>query len=207
MRRFFYAPALVLIALTATMFAQSGRLASPAGTAATEVRGKYNTAAEPVYEGGKWIEVSYGRPIKRGRDLWGSGANYGKNLNAGAPVWRAGANVSTRLKTELPLVIGGKTIRPGEYSLFIELKPDNWTFIVSAWPAQQTYNPNNRNALFGSFGYTPDKDVARAPMTLGTLPFAVDQLTWNFVDMSDAAGKLTIMWDKVVATVPFTIGG
>jgi hypothetical protein len=180
---------------------------SPTGTAATEIRGKYNNAAEPVYEGGKWIEISYGRPIKRGRDLWGGGADYGKNLYAGAPVWRAGANVTTRLKTELPLVIGGKTVAPGEYSLFIDLKPNNWTFIVSSWPAQQIDNPNNRDALWGAYGYTPAKDVTRAPMTLGTLPVAVDQLTWDFVDMTDAGGKMMIMWDKMAAAVPFTVAG
>jgi hypothetical protein len=194
----FSAPALI---------AQGARLASPPGIAATEIRGKYRSAGdEPVYEGGKWIEITYGRPIKRGRDLWGSGADYGKMLNSGAPVWRAGANATTRLKTELPLVIGGKTIAPGEYSLFIDLKPGNWTFIVSSWAAQSTYDPSNTAALWGSFGYTPAKDVARAPMTLGTLPVAVDQLTWQFSDMSDGGGTLTIMWDKMIASVPFTIG-
>jgi hypothetical protein len=34
----------------------------------------------------------------------------------------------------------------------------------------------------------------------------VDQLTWEFADMSDAGGKLAIMWDKVIASVPFTVG-
>lgn len=206
MKRFSIAAIATAMALGTTVLAQDGRQPSPTGSAATEILGKYNNAAEPVYEGGKWIEIAYGRPIKRGRDLWGSGAAYGKMLNGGAPVWRAGANVSTRLKTEVPLVIGGKAVAPGEYSLFIDLKPNNWTLIVSSWPAQQTFNPSNRNALWGSFGYTPDKDVARAPMTLGTLPIAIDQLTWDFADMSNAGGKLAIMWDKVIATVPFTVG-
>ena len=43
-------------------------------------------------------------------------------------------------------------------------------------------------------------------MTLGTLPFAYDQLAWEFVDMSDAGGKIAIMWDKMVASVPFRVG-
>jgi Protein of unknown function (DUF2911) len=192
------------VALGAVVVAQS-RIASPAGIAATEIRGKYNSAPEPEYEGGQWIEVTYGRPIKRGRNLWGSGASYGEMLNAGAPVWRAGANVSTRLKTGLPLVIGGKTVAAGEYSLFIDLKPNSWTFIVSSWPAQTTYNPQNTAALWGSFGYTPARDIARAPMTLGTLPVSIDQLTWGFADMSDAGGRLTIMWDKTIASVGFTV--
>lgn len=43
-------------------------------------------------------------------------------------------------------------------------------------------------------------------MTLGTLPFSMDQLTWAFLDVTDAGGKVAIMWDKVVATVPFNVG-
>jgi hypothetical protein len=197
--------ALLTLACGAVGYAQM-RMASPTGVASTEIRGKYRSGGEPVYEGGKWIEITYGRPIKRGRDLWGSGASYGEKLNDTAPVWRAGANVSTRLKTELPLVIGGKTVAPGEYSVFIDLKPNNWTLIVSSWAAQTTFDEKNTAALWGSYGYTPAKDVARAPMNLGQLPVSVDQLTWAFTDMSDASGKLTIMWDKVIASAPFTIG-
>jgi hypothetical protein len=43
-------------------------------------------------------------------------------------------------------------------------------------------------------------------MTLGTLPMSVDQLTWDFVDMTNAGGKLALMWDKTIATVPFKAG-
>jgi hypothetical protein len=196
------------LAVGARVAAQRSRPASPTGSAATQVGGKYVPGGEePRYEGGKWIEITYSRPIKRGRDLWGSGADYGKKLNSGAPVWRAGANVSTRLKTEVPLTINGKTVAPGEYSLFIDLKPNNWTLIVSSWPAQTTEDSGNKDALWGSYGYTPARDVVRAPMTLATLPFSVDQLTWGFLDMTDKAGKIAIMWDKTVASVPFTAGG
>jgi len=43
-------------------------------------------------------------------------------------------------------------------------------------------------------------------MKLETLPHVVEQLTWDFVDMSDAGGLMAIMWDKVMASVPFKIG-
>jgi hypothetical protein len=188
------------------ILAQGFRSPSPTGAAATQVGGKYVQGGEaPQYQNGKWIEITYGRPIKRGRDLWGAGATYGRTLNDGAPVWRAGANVSTRLKTEVPLVINGKTVPAGEYSLFIDLKPNSWTLIVSRWAASPTF-PGTKDALFGAFDYTPDKDVARSPMKLDTLPFAVDQLTWSFVDMTENAGKVSIMWDKVMASVAFTVG-
>jgi len=192
----------------ALVFAQGNRPASPTGTAATQVGGKYVPGSEgPVYQGGKWIELTFGRPIKRGRDVFGgSGANYGKVANPDQPVWRAGANATTELKTDVPMIINGKTVAPGAYTVFIDLKPNNWTFIVSNWPAQTRYDPKNKEALWGAYEYTPDKDVVRAPMTLATLPFSVDQLTWGFTDMTDTGGKLTIMWDKVVASVPFKAG-
>jgi Protein of unknown function (DUF2911). len=196
------------LAIGASVWAQGGRPASPAGTAATEIGGKYDTSgAEPVYKGGKWIEITYGRPIKRGRDVFGgAGANYGKVANPDAPVWRAGANFTTQLKTEVPLVINSKTVAPGTYTMFIDLKPNNWTLIVSNWKAQTRYDPKNTAEIWGAYGYTADKDVVRAPMTLSTLPMAIDQLTWEFTDMTDAGGKIAIMWDKTAASVPFKVG-
>ena len=194
------------LAMTALVLAQGGRPASPTGTAATEIGGKYDNAAEPTYKGGKWIEITYGRPIKRGRDvLGGAGDKYGKVANPDAPVWRAGANYSTQLKTEVPLTINGKTVAPGTYTMFIDLKPNAWTLIVSTWKAQTRYDPKNTAEIWGAYGYTPDKDVVRAPMKLETLPHTIEQLTWQFVDMTDAGGSLAISWDKTMASVPFKV--
>jgi hypothetical protein len=190
--------------MTADPRAQTRRTASPAGSSATEMGGKYDERRG--YIGGRWIEIKYGRPIKRNRDLFGT-PDFADALNDGAPVWRAGANVSTRLITELPLVIGGKTVPPGEYTLFIDVKRNEWTFIVSTWPAQLNgYDVNNKTALFGAFDYTPDKDVVRAPMTLETLPHSFDQLSWELLDITDAGGRLALIWDRQMASVPFTVG-
>jgi hypothetical protein len=192
MQRRALAAALALTAGAVIVAAQEDRPKSPRGSAETQI-------------GPNWIEISYGRPIKRGRsDIFGTGADYGKKLDAGAPVWRAGANVSTRLKTSIPLQIGGKPVPAGEYSLFIDLEPNNWTLIVSSWGAKASGKDPNKEALWGAYNYTPDKDVARAPMALTTLPFSIDQLTWVFTDVTEAGGKLTLMWDTVAASAPFT---
>ena len=192
--------------MAGTTAAVQQRLPSPDGHAATEIGGHYAGARDPIYMDGKWIEISYGRPIKRGRDLWGSDTTYGQWLNRGAPVWRAGANISTYLMTEVPLVVNNTTVDPGGYSMFIDLQKDDWTLIVSDWQPQRQYDPSNLNQLWGAYGYTPNKDVVRASMTLSTLPFAVDQLTWSFLDMSDAGGRIAIMWDTMMAAVPFAVG-
>ena len=214
MTRILFATCAAVLAMTVFVVGQENRPLSPNGTAAAQVMGKYvkpEGRGAPAlgganYQGGKWIEITYGRPLKRGRDLWGSGANYGKDALVGTPIWRAGANVSTRLKTEVPLVINGKTLAPGEYSLFIDLKENNWTFVVSNWAAAPRYDPNNKEALWGSYFYTPDKDVLRAPMKLETLPHSIEQLTWGFVDMSDSGGAMAISWSTQMASVPFRIG-
>jgi hypothetical protein len=208
------------LAMGTLLVGQSGRPLSPSGTASVQVLGKWVKSDRQSYamggekyEDGKWIDITYGRPLMRGRDAFGgTGKEYGKTTIAQipgdpeAPVWRAGANVSTRLKTEVPLIIGGTTVPAGEYSLFIDLKqPTEWTFIVSSWGAATRIDPSNKDAIYGAFGYTPDKDVARAPMKVDTLPFTVEELTWQFLDMSSDGGRIAIMWDKSMASVPFKV--
>ncbi len=169
------------------------KAASPPGTAATQV-------------GGKWIEIVYSRPILRGRtDVFGSGADYGKKVNAGAPVWRAGANQSTRLKTEAPLEIGGKKLAPGEYSLFVDLKEGGWTLIVSTQPYQEKYDAADKVKTWGAYGYDPKFDVVRAPMKMVTPAIGIDEFTIGFVNMTDKGGAIAMGWEKTGAVVPFTV--
>ena len=182
---------------------QERRILSPPGHSAVQVGGTF----DPVqygYLGGRWIDVYYGRPLKRGRDLFGP-PDWAEMLNDGAPVWRAGANQSTRLVTEAPLVIGDTRVEPGEYTLFIDLSDEAWTFILSTWPAQETYDFENRDALFGAFEYTDDRDVLRTTMELETLPVAFDQLSWQFLDMTATGGRLALLWDTKMASVRFSV--
>ena len=182
---------------------------SPAGTAATQVGGSWSAPdkdGEQRYTGGKWIEITYSRPILRGRaSVFGSGADYGKKVNATAPVWRAGANQTTKLKTEVLLEIGGKRLAPGEYDLFVDLKEPGWTLIVSTQPTQDKYDPNEKTKIWGSYGYDPKYDVVRVPMKMVTPQVSIDQFTIGFVDMSDKGGKIAMAWDKTAAVAPFTV--
>lgn len=193
-----------VLAIGDVTFTQGRRPASPPGSSATEVGGRHDERRG--YVGGRWIEITYGRPIKRGRDLFGP-PDFAEAPNDGAPVWRAGANVSTRLNTEVPLEIGGTMIAPGEYSVFIELNADRWTLILSTWPAQTTYDEKNKAALWGAYDYTPDKDTVRVTMKIETLSHSFDQLAWEFLDVGDKGGTLALLWDTKMASVSFKIGG
>ena len=197
-----------LVAAGAELLAGGGtataqdRPASPAGAAATQIGGYFDPRSG--YVNGGWIEVRYGRPLRRGRDIFGP-PDFIAFLNDGAPVWRAGANLTTRLITELPLVIDETRLDPGEYTLFIQLGPERWILIVSEWPAQERYDYHDRTALFGAYGYTPDKDVLRTDMTLQPLPMSFEQLSWQFLDVTPEGGRLALFWDRQMASVPFQV--
>ncbi|HET9793365.1 MAG TPA: DUF2911 domain-containing protein [Thermoanaerobaculia bacterium] len=188
---------------------QPAKPLSPRGTASTQVGGSWTagpSGGAPQYPGGKWIEVDYGRPILRGRkNIFGSGADYGKGVNAGAPVWRAGAGPTTKLSTEVPLVIGGKTLPPGTYDVLVELKESGWTLVLSTQKTQDKYDPNEKIAMWGSFGYDPKFDVVRAPMAVSRLEHSVDQFTISFLDMTDSGGRLGMAWETTAAIVDFSV--
>ncbi|HJN44501.1 MAG: hypothetical protein CL477_11570 [Acidobacteria bacterium] len=190
-------------AMPAPAPAQERRIMSPAGSSATQIGGTYY---DPVrgFVNDDWVEIRFGRPLRRGRDIFGLD-DYAEHLNDGAPVWRAGANETTRLITDVPLVFGDTTVEPGEYTVFIDLTATPWTFILSTWPAQVRYDEANREALFGAFEYTPDRDVLRQPMTVETLAHAFDQLSWQFLDVTEEGGTLGMFWDTSLASVPFTL--
>lgn len=181
---------------------------SPPGTAATQVGGRWTKDAEGEmrYSDGKWIEVTYARPILRAREnIFGQGAEYGKTVAGDSPVWRAGANATTRLKTEVPLEIAGKRIAPGEYSVFVDLKEPGWTLILSGQPNQMKYDPSDKTATWGAYNYDPKHDVVRAPMKMMKPAVSVDQFTIGFVDVSDKAGKLAMAWGRDAGVVEFKV--
>lgn len=195
-------------AMSAAVFAQAmpdvKLVPSPQGQAAIQVAGRWEKTAEggQAYRDGKWIVVDYGRPLLRGRkEMFGAGADYGKTVNAGAPLWRAGANNTTRLTTQVPLQIGGKTIPPGVYNVFVDLKPGNWTLVLSNQPVQETFDPNDKVRLSGATNYDPKFDLLRAPMTVRMADSSVEQFTIGFTNVTDAGATLTMAWEKTVAAI------
>jgi hypothetical protein len=190
------------------------RALSPDGTSSAQILGHWVQGARQEftlgrgdYVAGKWIDISYGRPLKRGRDLWGAGPTYGQDVLVDAPIWRAGANVTTQLTSEVPLIISGHRIAPGKkYTVFVEVKEGHWTFVLSTLTAQTHYDPKNKTDVWGGYNYVPTEDIIRAPMTLETLPHVFEQLSWQFIDMTQYSGSLALVWDNVIASVPFIAG-
>jgi len=194
--------AVVTVGLTAQARPEVKLPPSPRGSAEIQVLGKYEKGR---YVGGQWITIDYGRPIMRGRtNIFGSGAEYGKTVNPDADIWRAGANDTTRLTTQAALTINGTTLQPGVYNVFVDLKENAWTLVLSTQPVQPKYDPNDKVLLYGAYNYDPKFNVLKAPMQLKTLPMSFEQLTIGFSDVRTDGGSLFIAWDRTSASVSFT---
>lgn len=184
--------------------------ASPVGQAAVQLGGTWEKTPDggQRYRDGKWLVVDYSRPLLRGRaNIFGTGADYGKLIAGDAPVWRAGANDTTRLTTQVPLTLGGKTLPPGVYNVFVDLKPGAWTLVLNTQPVQAKYDPNDKVNLYGAYNYNAASDVVRVPMTVRTADASVEQFTIGFVNTTANATTLTMAWDKTMATVELTMAG
>lgn len=182
---------------------------SPPGQAAIQLGGRWEKTAEggQAYRDGKWVVVNYGRPLLRGRtNIFGAGADYGTTVNAGAPLWRAGANDTTRLITQAALTIGGRTLAPGTYNVFVDLKPGNWTLVLTTQPVQEKFDPDDKVRLSGATNYDPKFDVLRAPMTVRATDASVEQFTIGFVDVSATGATMTMAWEKTLAAIPIALG-
>src|SRR6267378_3128808 len=71
------------------------------------------------------IAVAYGRPVARGRTLFGQ-------LVPWDSVWHPGADSATRITFNHPVTLEGREVRAGEYSLWLIPRASGpWTLILS----------------------------------------------------------------------------
>jgi hypothetical protein len=141
---------------------------------------------------GKNIDIKYSAPSVRGRQIFGDNGIL-KN-DATYPVWRAGANEATRLHTDATLTMGGVTLVPGDYSLYVQLNgPSGWVLIV--------------NKQVGQSGTEYDKaqDVGRVPMKMLKSAKMTETFKITLASAGGNSGKLTLEWDHVGAQVDFTV--
>jgi hypothetical protein len=129
--------------------------------------------------------VTYSRPTKRGRVVFGGIVPWGE-------VWRTGANEATHFHTDKDLVIGGAEVPAGTYTLWTIPSPEGWTLIL-----------NKQTGQWGTI-YDPAQDLARVEMHVEALEGSADQLTISVEPMEDGA-VLRLRWDDREAWVPIEI--
>lgn len=127
--------------------------------------------------GAAHIQIDYGRPMRRGRVIFG-------NVVPWDTVWRTGANQATQLITDKDLVIGGTPVPAGTYSLFTIPSPKGWQLIV-----------NKQHGQWGT-DYDAKQDLARIPMRVRQLATPVERFT-----ITAGGSALVISWDQAEASV------
>jgi len=71
------------------------------------------------------IAIEYGRPVARGRQLFGQ-------LVPWDSIWHPGADSATRISFDHDLLIAGYAVKAGEYSLWLIPRPNlPWTVILN----------------------------------------------------------------------------
>jgi hypothetical protein len=151
-------------------------------------------ATESKTIGGKTISIAYSSPRVNGRvgKLFGKDGRIGQDKTY--PVWRAGANAATKFHTDAALDVGGLAVPAGDYTLYVDLTdPANWKLII--------------NKQTGQWGltYNQAQDLGRVTMTMAKPPAMVEELKYTLADTGGNKGTLTLAWENVVASVPFTV--
>jgi Protein of unknown function (DUF2911) len=131
------------------------------------------------------IEIVYSRPAMRGRDIWGGLVPYDE-------VWRTGANAATQFSTSRDLIVGGKSVPVGTYSLFSIFTPESQTLII--------------NSQTGQWGtqYDAGQDFARISMSKSRAPEFTERFTIS-VEPDGKGGVLNLDWDTTRFSVPFEV--
>lgn len=87
------------------------------------------------------VVVVFNRPSARGRDLFGGIVPYDS-------VWNPGADEATRVEVSRDVVVEGRSLPAGKYSLWAIPRPESWTLIFSrAHDVFHTPYPEGRDAL------------------------------------------------------------
>ncbi|GAB5524208.1 MAG: hypothetical protein Roseis2KO_20800 [Roseivirga sp.] len=148
---------------------------------------KHSPEATVTYNtGGYDLEVFYNRPYKKDRTIFGSLVPYGQ-------VWRTGANEATTFETTTDLMIDGKPLKAGKYTLWTIPEADHWTVIFNS----KQYNWGvNRSGVSREAAY----DVLQAVVPVESLGNVSEQFT---IALEDLNGKpaMTLMWDQTKVAV------
>lgn len=139
------------------------------------------------------ISVTYNSPFKKGRKIFGGLVPYGIT-------WRTGANEPTVLETNKPLLMGGKLLKPGRYSLWTVPNEETWQVIFnSAVPAWGVSVLNK-----GKAARNPETDVLIVDVPVMTTEKEFEKFTISIDEVDDML-ELVLAWDRTLVAVPFTI--
>jgi Protein of unknown function (DUF2911) len=134
---------------------------------------------------GKKISIDYGRPSLKGRDIFA--------MVQPGMVWRLGMNQATQIETTGDLVVAGKELKAGKYTLWAKKTgADSWTL---------AFHPKT-----GVWGAPPLTEgfVAEVPLKMDKVADSAEQLT---ITLAEEKGKahINIHWGTAVLSGSFDV--
>ncbi len=127
--------------------------------------------------------VTYSRPQKNGRTVFGELLQFGQ-------VWRLGANEATEIEFYRPVKIGNTKIKKGRYTLYCIPYLDKWTLIL-----------NKDTDTWGSFKYDETKDIVRIDAPIQKQSDPLESFAIVF-EKSATGANLIVGWDTSVVSFP-----
>ncbi len=135
--------------------------------------------------GGKSIKTNYSSPRMKGRKIYGGLVPYGE-------VWRTGANEATTFVTSSDVMVGGKAVPAGSYTIFTVPNADKWTLII-----------NKKTGEWGiPYKYESD-ELARVDMKVSKLPSPVENFTISYAKSGNGC-TMNLDWETTRASVDIT---
>ncbi len=152
--------------------------------------------------GDAYVRVVYGRPYKRGRNTIFGTKESGAVVVYGER-WRTGANEATEITVTRDVLIAGKKLAAGTYSLFTTPGPDTWTVHVNSKLGLDGVG------TFANNTFTP-VDLAPTDVLVVSVPSRqlpedkeVDQLTFEF-ERTGAGAEMVLRWIRTEVRVPIS---
>jgi hypothetical protein len=153
---------------------------------------KFSPEHNVVYtQGDLQIDVFYCSPSKKGRKIFGGLVPYGE-------VWRTGANEATTFTTNKDLIIDGKKLVTGNYSIWTIPEKDSWTIIFNNkmynWGIKRGSGKAARDSDFDAL--TTEAKVSRSLTTNESFSITLNEI-------EPGTTVMLFSWDNVV--VPLEI--
>jgi hypothetical protein len=141
-------------------------------------------SAEPLV-----ARVIYSRPAVNSRKIFGGLIEYGN-------VWRVGANEATEIEFFKEILIGGKKIKKGRYTLYAIPAEKKWTIIL-----------NKETDTWGAFIYDAKKDVLRIDVPVENMADNVESFTIYFDKISNYHSNyvMNALWENAKVSVSFSV--
>lgn len=133
------------------------------------------------------LTVTYSRPSLKGRTPF-----VGSFVPAGK-IWRTGANGATLFTTSTDLMVNGKTLPAGSYSILSIPAADAFTLIF------------NKDKAVTEASYKQADDALRVDLTPQTNDEKIETFTIGFGDLTDSTAKMTFMWANSKASADLRV--